>query len=709
MDKEPNKTKLDHNQQIKEDLSSNINRTGENQTLLSELYTKCENVLLNFENLVPKEKRKFADDFLSLLDSSMNKAIALYTKHIELFDTDQILKGYREEIEEKYKGDLIAFETDKLLPLRLQLLESKLNPSFNKYSDSKQIAYSDLYNEICKLSPQSGYNIYETNSNIIDNNLRLKGAKDLNWNTLKRFYIPFSLQEDMTLIEQVNGLEIYYKPSEVIGLDEERVIKNILLIGEVGSGKSSLINSMINYLLGVNYHDSVRIKSLNEATTKQINSYIIRPDPKRSDALVRFIDTPGIGINQERDKINSTAIWDYIVRYQYDLHAICFVIKSGSNGLSPIQKFIILQIKQLFGKEVDQNLLGLFTFAKQQIPQSDQSIEDSGIPLSQIFNINNAAFLPCDNNGNSEVYFTWEMGIKNCSTFLKHLCLLIPISLDQTKEVIQARNALEVTTKQLQVKIDKGIKERKRLEGVYAELKKNKANIDNGINFEYIEGDEEEIKHKKPPGEYTTNCINCHNMTCHRDCAIQDNSKKMDCWAMTKGYCRICPTKCHWSQHANLGYYTEKIIKKKTLLWEDTRHEYDNGFEGQLTAKRIFDNLNEKMNKLTSDVIKNIHNCRANLEQLNTISLKGFNENISDYINIMIEVERKEKSQGYLERIQQIEEVRDKFALMNNNDLSAPDVIFDSEEVKRMTDDYKVKKNAIKNKEENFKKNCSIY
>ena len=67
-----------------------------------------------------------------------------------------------------------------------------------------------------------------------------------------------------------------------------------------------------------------------------------------------------------------------------------------------------------------------------------------------------------------------------------------------------------------------------------------------------------------PVGIHTTTCRKC-NFTCHNDCPYSDDRSKANCCAMSRGYCTVCPNRCHRFDHSNIrycnDYYTEKVAK----------------------------------------------------------------------------------------------------------------------------------------------------
>jgi len=124
-------------------------------------------------------------------------------------------------------------------------------------------------------------------------------------NDLPQFRLPqkniFKLSEKM-----IRKVEIG-EPS--ISVMEHKVL---MVVGATGAGKSTLINGMVNYILGVTWKDDFRfklivdeVKSQTKSVTSEITAYtIFHMEGSRVPYNLTVIDTPGFGDTSglERDK-----------------------------------------------------------------------------------------------------------------------------------------------------------------------------------------------------------------------------------------------------------------------------------------------------------------------------------------------------------------------------------------------------------------------
>ena len=332
-------------------------------------------------------------------------------------------------------------------------------------------------NNLIKISPQKVYEIYDSFEKKINSSESLKLIINSNWNTLKKFKKNFQIQSDFKLLETVNDIKIYQKignikdpedPPTIIGdifsPEDEKKSINLLVVGETGTGKSTLLNAMTNYLLGIKYDDPIRVKiiienvkSISKSVTSTVTLYQIKSNPKIFPFPVRFIDTPGFGDTGglKEDKNNAKKLMKFIDLKCPELHGICFVMKASTTRLTSIQQYISQQILGIFGKDTANNFIGLLTYADNKVPKALDAIKDGGLPISNnlIFKFNNSAIYPDskeDKSNENVTKFYFDMGYDSFDKFFTKMLTITPVSLKMTKEVIKFRKNLEVKLETLQ-------------------------------------------------------------------------------------------------------------------------------------------------------------------------------------------------------------------------------------------------------------------
>ena len=176
------------------------------------------------------------------------------------------------------------------------------------------------------------------------------------------------------------------------------------------------------------------------------------------------MDTPGFGdtsgikqdekiTEQIRTFLNASGVAgiDHI-------DAICLLAQAGIPRHTQSQLNAFDKILSMFGKDIQENISVLFTFADGQKPQALSSLLEAGIldTDGKYFKFNNSALFEencqCDEENFDQMF--WSMGIENFKKFFKSLNGMESKSLVLTREVLQERERLEMTLSSLQYKIN---------------------------------------------------------------------------------------------------------------------------------------------------------------------------------------------------------------------------------------------------------------
>ena len=454
--------------------------------------------------------------------------------------------------------------------------------------------------------------------------------------------------------------------------------KVLLIIGETGTGKSTLINGMVNYLFGVQYTDDFRLKLIHESpeqrarsVTKWVTSYtFIRREGFRFPYNLTIIDTPGFGdtegIEQDRQLITQIKTFFLMNRANSGEHGIDhldgigFVVKSNLTRLTNHQEYVFNEITSLFAQDMKKTFFLLMTFFDGGKLLALDTVKEAKMDfINETFKFNNSA-LYNKTFPTSELF--WNIGIENFSKFFKILEATTPVSLSLTQEVIEQREHLEVVICSLQEQIKIGMANVDNLIRHMKLLEEKKQDIEDNKTFTYnIEEEKMEMRNLKT-GEHVTNCLAC-NMTCHYPCYIKDSEEKYQCSAMEhqndkKTNCIICPAKCSWKKHKNIEYRLEmmKIMVEKTS--EEMKARYDTAVEGESHYDNIVKNMEKELQELFNGILILIQKAHACTARLDEIALRQQPLDNVGYIDLLIAGEEQEQSEGYIARIKYYQEVR---------------------------------------------------
>ena len=228
--------------------------------------------------------------------------------------------------------------------------------------------------------------------------------------------------------------------------------KVIILVGEVGCGKTTLIDAMINYLLGVKWKDDVRFKLIEEtprgqeanqakSQTSWITAYTIHhKEGCRIPYTLTIIDTPGFGVSLHRNKEITKQIETLFTTPGGGIDhidAVGFVVQSSLTRMNHTHRSIFLSILALFGRDIKDNIFMLLTFADSHIPQVLDDLKEAGFPYENYFKFNNSALFVQNVNGSYDTFgideMFWQMGTDSFKSFFASEFLASVTSKSMTK------------------------------------------------------------------------------------------------------------------------------------------------------------------------------------------------------------------------------------------------------------------------------------
>ncbi|XP_005464771.2 uncharacterized protein LOC100708399 [Oreochromis niloticus] len=287
--------------------------------------------------------------------------------------------------------------------------------------------------------------------------------------------------------------------------------RTILLVGETGAGKSSLINALLNYTMGVKWEDEVWFEIVEEERRSQTSDVIVYEIFGFEDETLPYsltiINTPGYGDTRgiEHDDIISHRLLDLFQSEDgvHEVHAVGLVMKASVNRLSEPLRYIFDSVMSLFGKNMEKNIVALITHSDGSRPKN---------PLQVL----EAANIKCaKNEGSQPVYFlfnncqleermeentilrnSWELTQTNMDTLTNLLQKSNPQKLMKTAEVLNERIRLKASIQNLEHRIELGELKETEIKQIREALKqtnhRNKIEIEKILSL--LENLEKEMK-----------------------------------------------------------------------------------------------------------------------------------------------------------------------------------------------------------------------
>ncbi|XP_046648243.1 uncharacterized protein LOC124338206 [Daphnia pulicaria] len=319
--------------------------------------------------------------------------------------------------------------------------------------------------------------------------------------------------------------------------------KTILLMGETGSGKTTMINAMINYVLGVQWEDDFRFMLIKEdvrggnqahSQTQGVTAYDLHyQDGFRIPFSLTIVDTPGFGDTggMDRDREITATIKEFFEHPNgiQELEAVSFVVKSSDARLTSSQIYVFDSVLNIFGKDMRDNIHFLVTFNDGGVPNVLNAIKEAKLPCQMDsnawpchFKFNNGAMdvQPSADDGMPVSSSGWKLSMKNFESFFVELNKMPKRLLQMTKEVLENRNYLEQQLEIMWVAIDERLTKIEELRNTEKIISENKEKIDSNQNFEITLTVSKKVKESIETFRNNQSALNCTNceVTCHYPC-----------------------------------------------------------------------------------------------------------------------------------------------------------------------------------------------
>ncbi|XP_032425099.1 uncharacterized protein LOC116723962 isoform X1 [Xiphophorus hellerii] len=449
--------------------------------------------------------------------------------------------------------------------------------------------------------------------------------------------------------------------------------KTILLVGETGAGKSTFINALANFTMGVKFQDEVWFQIVEEVdheTSEVIVYEIFGFEGKAIPYSLSIIDTPGFGSTRgiEHDVNISQRLLDLFQSMDgvHAIHGVGLVMKASDNRLSDRLMYILNSIMSLFGKNIEDNIVALITHSNGRTPNNVlQALEVSTIKCAKNEKKQPVYFLfnNCQSEDRNELakYLEGANKIteKGLTEFTAFLEKAQPQNVKATVVVIKERSELTACIQNLQERIIETEQKQEQIRQIQHDLIKYKEEMKKNEHFT-IEI-EESYKVKEPINaknqfkggsfEGAMCCTRCEE-NCHYPGCILAPSPAF-CDVITAGHCIVCSGKCPTSDHVKENWrYVTKTRKVKMTL-KEIKQKYDNSKTEREKNLSYLESLETKIKHLTAKKHELLDESYKHVVKLEKIALKVDSASTLVHLDFLIEKmeEKGDKKVHKLERI----------------------------------------------------------
>ncbi|XP_067234274.1 uncharacterized protein [Chanodichthys erythropterus] len=453
--------------------------------------------------------------------------------------------------------------------------------------------------------------------------------------------------------------------------DRQKPHKIILMVGETGTGKTTLINAMINYMLDVQREDKIWFEITDDQSdrtsvhsqTSNVTVYGFYLQESQVDLSI--IDTPGYGdtrgIDLEKKITKSLLSLSKSAEVIHEIHAVCLVIKATQNRLSDRQIYIFDAVQSLFGRDIAENIVLLFTYSDGAPPKNALTavkeakikcaVNDKNQPV--YFRFNNCQSKADEDDDEDEedreqrLNQSWNLSFKGMMQLFKFLDTIQPKSLKMTRDVLQKRKQLEANISNLKARVQTTELKQNELKQTQEALEENKepANFKYEVEVPYKEWVDIDTSVAKAAMCCTVCEENCHYPGCWW------TSDLSWCSSMRNNHCTVCTNKCHFSKHIKAAKIYVTKTKKEKRTYEDLQKKYDGKIGDDKCVVKM---LEEELQELEFEKIKLVNEAFHCVETLEKIALNADSLLTLQHIDFLIEklkeINESEKA-GTLENI----------------------------------------------------------
>ena len=321
-----------------------------------------------------------------------------------------------------------------------------------------------------------------------------------------------------------------------------------ILLGKEKSGKTTFINCLVNYCLGVKFEDKFRyiIKEKNKNGYEQ---YDIKGNFLQTK--IRVVEFPGFSGDNDEDESIILNIQKFLKTVRL-IKIIGFVISGNQTRLTDEVKIIFSRITEIFGNDIKNNFIFLLTNCDARTPPVLECIKNS-IFSKILQHFQNPWYFMFNNSYLFETIQNefWNLGNSNYDALINNLKGRKNINLEITKKFID----IKCSYKENKINFITCLLQLQNIRSYILILK----NID---NYQYLNGN--------IPFDYTENC---------KVCSVCNN--------VIDEYCKNCRSYSIIWKQKKYKQISLKNLKNNKYIYKKCLDRYVNNYRSLLMSTAL--------------------------------------------------------------------------------------------------------------------------
>lgn len=159
-------------------------------------------------------------------------------------------------------------------------------------------------------------------------------------------------------------------------------------------------------------------------------------------------------------------------------------------------------------------------------------------------------------------------------------------------------------------------------------------------------------------GIYTTICTIC-NCECHSSCKCSNGSEIAKCSAIgLNGNCTVCPKRCNSNNHSKVPFIFKWYTQRVKKIYSELKDKYDEANKKKISQECVLNKIQKDIEKISIEMQSKLEKTNNYSNRLKEIALRPDPQRSIQWIELLIEGERREQRLGFIQSVETLEKYK---------------------------------------------------